>query len=89
MDYHNHPKVMAWLYRLCFFTNNNKNNSNNNDDDNDNYNNNPHAQSLLSHELMHVNEKMADQSFESSRKQTLRNQEIELQHAHTFSTKQN
>ena len=49
MDYHNHPKVMAWLYRLCFFTNNNKNNSNNNDDDNDNYNNNPHAQSLLSH----------------------------------------
>ena len=50
---------------------------------------NPHAQSLLSHKLIHVNEKMADQSFESSRKQTLRNQEIELQHAYTFSTKQN
>ena len=85
---------MAWLYRLCFFfTNNNKNNNDDDDDDddddNDNYNNNSHAQSLLSHKLIHVNEKIADQSFESSRKQTLRNQEIELQHAHTFSTKQN
>ena len=81
---------MAYLYRLCFFTNNNKNNNNNNDDDNDNYNNNPHIQrSLLSHKLIHVNENMADQSLESSRKQTLRNQEIELQHAHTFSTKEN